>query len=299
MIEKLKPFKKQAKPQEKVKKTKGMKRMSLQQIQQAELNLLVHFDKVCRKYGLRYSMAGGTLLGAVRHKGFIPWDDDIDIGMPRPDYDRFCALMKGRSLDGGHIFLLPETDSKAVMPYAKLFDRRTYTDFTYATDQGSDCLWIDILPVDGMPAGRKELQRHMDRFVKLRFFLQLSRAKQGKGTTKWKAFLKPFTRPLFWIFPTRFWRDWMDRLARKYDFETSEHVGIAVWGLYGVGESVRKDPRCMEMEFEGHSFLGTVAYDAYLRGIYGDYWKLPPKEQQKAHPSRAYLRRGVTMQDIM
>ena len=273
-----------------------LRRLSLEEIQKIELNMFIWFDRFCRKYGLRYSMAGGTLLGAVRHKGFIPWDDDIDIGMPRPDYDRFVSLMRRKRLDKGNIMLLPQDHPKAVMPYAKLFDRRTYTDFTYATDAGSDCLWIDILPVDGMPEDPKELKRHFDRFNRLRFLLQLSRAKPGAGTTKLKRMLKPLTRPFFALFPTAFWRDVMDRQARKYDFDASSHVGIAVWGLYGPGESVKKDEGCMEMEFCGRSFLGTVAYDAYLRGIFGDYRKLPPKEKRVAHPVEAYLREGVSME---
>ncbi|MBQ9632251.1 MAG: LicD family protein [Lachnospiraceae bacterium] len=275
-----------------------LRRLELAEIQKIELHMFKYFDRFCRKHGLRYSMAGGTLLGAVRHKGFIPWDDDIDIGMPRPDYDRFCALMRRKRLDGGNIVLMPEHHRKAVMPYAKLFDRRTYTDFTYATDAGADCLWIDILPVDGMPGDPKELKRHFDRFRRLRFMLQLSRAKMGFGTTKWKAALKPLTKPFFKLFPTRFWRDRMDAQARKYDFDECDHVGIAVWGLYGVGESVRKNPACMEMKFEGGNFLGTVAYDEYLRGIYGDYMTMPPKEKQVAHPVEAYLREGVSMEEF-
>ena len=275
-----------------------MHRLDLSEIQKIELHMFIYFDRFCRKYGLRYSMAGGTLLGAVRHKGFIPWDDDIDIGMPRPDYDRFCELMRRKRLDHGHIMLLPEHHPKAVMPYAKLFDRRTYTDFTYATDGGSDSLWIDILPIDGMPEDPEELKRHMDRFTKLRFLLQLSRAKMGSGTTKWKAALKPLTRPFFAAFPTRFWRDKMDEQARRFDFATSSHVGIAVWGLYGVGESVKKNEGCMEMEFEGRSFLGTIAYDEYLRGIYGNYMTMPPEEKQVAHPVEAYLKEGYSMKEF-
>ena len=271
-------------------------KLSLKEIQQIELHMFKEFDRFCRKHGLRYSMAGGTLLGAVRHKGFIPWDDDIDIGMPRPDYDRFCVLMRKNRLDGGNIVLMPHNHPRAVMPYAKLFDRRTYTDFTYATDAGSDCLWIDILPVDGLPEDRKTLKAHYDRFKRLRFMLQLSRAKMGAGTTKLKAALKPLTRPFFKLFPTAFWRDLMDRQARRYDFNTASHVGIAVWGLYGVGESVKKNTACMEMEFEGEHFLATVAYDEYLRGIFGDYMTLPPKEKRIAHPVDAYLRSGVSME---
>ena len=273
-----------------------MRRLSLEEIQRIELHMFKVFDKFCRKHHLRYSMAGGTLLGAVRHKGFIPWDDDIDIGMPRPDYDRFVSLMRNRLLDGGNIYLLPEKHPKAAMPYAKLFDKRTYTDFIYATDTGSDCLWIDILPVDGMPEDEKELERHMNRLKRLRFILQLSRAKPGSGTTRLKAALKPLTRPFFKLFPTHVWRDLMNGWARKYDFDKSRFVGIAVWGLYGTGESVKKNEALMEMEFEGNSFLGTVSYDEYLSGIYGDYMTLPPKEKQIAHPAEAYLRDGVSME---
>ena len=100
------------------------KRLTLEEIQKSELEILIEFDKICKKSNLKYGICGGTLLGAVRHKGFIPWDDDIDVEMPRPDYDKFIGISKNE-LPNHLVLQTPYTDKLTTHAYGKICDLRT------------------------------------------------------------------------------------------------------------------------------------------------------------------------------
>ena len=102
-----------------------MQKLTLDEIKKTELEILLSFDKVCRENGLKYSMCAGTLLGAVRHKGFIPWDDDIDVCMPRPDYEKLIRLNRGGKLFPRHLELCCFEEGTLDSPYMKIMDRRT------------------------------------------------------------------------------------------------------------------------------------------------------------------------------
>ncbi len=266
---------------------KEQKELTRKEIQESLLRLLKHFDRFCRVHDLRYSLSGGSLLGAVRHKGFIPWDDDIDVSMPRPDYERFCRMMRGKSFDHGNIFLKDDKDASWPLPFAKLLDRRIKVSFTYKQDDEDDFLWMDIFPVDGMPE-QKRVKAHFQKMDFLRMMLHMSMAKPGQGTTRFRAMAKYAMQPFFLLFPTRFWKKIIIAQSRQYSFEECDHVGVSVSGIYGEGESVTKNPDLMEMDFEGNHFKGTVMWDEYLSGIYGDYMQLPPEEERVPHAMKAY-----------
>ena len=144
-----------------------MTKLSLAEIQKAELDIMVVFDRVARENNLKYSLCAGTLLGAVRHKGFIPWDDDIDVTMPRPDYEKLLQLNREKSLWPQSLELCSFEDGTLNSPYMKLFDRTTkIVEENYSQDDVRS-LWIDIFPVDGVPADRKERVRHYRKALKL------------------------------------------------------------------------------------------------------------------------------------
>ena len=122
-----------------------MEYLSLDQVKQIELDILKYVDAVCKEYNLRYFLSFGTLIGAIRHKGFIPWDDDIDISMPREDYERFVEITK--NANGKFVTLYPGKEGYPY-PFVKVVDKSTELAEKDVMDIPDNGLWVDIFPVD-------------------------------------------------------------------------------------------------------------------------------------------------------
>ena len=133
-----------------------MRKLNLDEIKKTELDILLELQKVCDAHGLRLYLAGGSLLGAIRHKGFIPWDDDIDVCMPRPDYMKLIHLEDEFSK---HLKLVCYENGTDSYPFMKLIDTRTKVKEKYMQEDASSSLWVDILPVDGLPDKEEEIEK--------------------------------------------------------------------------------------------------------------------------------------------
>ncbi len=271
--------------------------LTRKEVQNAELEILKAFDSYCKKTKLRYWMAGGTLLGAVRHKGFIPWDDDIDIAMPRPDYERLLRLVKKKPI-GKKYSLLTDRDDMTAQPFAQLVRTDLLIEKeadNYLEKYRVPYLWMDIFPIDGFPKWRWQKKLHLDIMAAARFLSIRSRAKFGKGTSPIRMLLKMPVILLGRLIGVKRLRSFITRVALLYPYERSKEVGIAVNGFYGPGEAYRKRdvfPR-VKLPFEGEQFFAPACYDGYLRGIYGDYMKLPPKEKRKTHALRVRREKAI------
>lgn len=262
-----------------------MQTLTLREIQLSELNILTEFDKFCRKNNLHYSLVGGTLLGAVRHKGFIPWDDDIDVAMSRPDYERFIKLFSEKREEFPDCFELTSDRGKdAINPFLKLVDKN----ITTQSDTGERCnfLWIDIFPIDGYPS-TVELTQKMQKKVR---WLRRIFSYNYKNFKK----LKGGFRKLFYIYAKIYGGkrafNKLQALSHKYPYSESQFVGEVAWGFYGIGERLIKSEfeKTVELEFEGHSFQAMSCWEKYLSGIYGDYMQLPPEDKRQSHSFTAY-----------
>lgn len=268
-----------------------MTKLSLAEIQKAELDIMVVFDRVARENNLKYSLCAGTLLGAVRHKGFIPWDDDIDVTMPRPDYEKLLQLNREKSLWPQSLELCSFEDGTLNSPYMKLFDRTTkIVEENYSQDDVRS-LWIDIFPVDGVPADRKERVRHYRKALNLCKLNVASVVKNGYGSSTIIIILKDlFLKPLAKIIGRKKIAEMQKNFALRYPYEQSALCGMVTWAYDGPDQALTRDEYedLVELPFEDHLFYATSAWDKNLSGIFGDYMQLPPETERITHNLEAY-----------
>ena len=250
-----------------------MKELNLEEIKQIELEILSCFDKFCGDNGLRYSLAYGTLIGAIRHKGFIPWDDDIDVWMPRPDYDLFV-----RTFNNDRFKLLCHEKCDYWQEFGKLTDVTTEA---HPTNNKAMGVFIDVFPVDGLPYNPDSFKKAMrNRFA---FFSRMRKVNIWKirGGLSDLVFK---TIELF--YPT-------EKILRQ--FETKKQSccfdkSTQSWDLYTQFDSSDFDD-FIKVCFEGKSFCALRNYDRYLRAYYGDYMQLPPLEKRiSVHQYKFYLK---------
>lgn len=263
----------------------------LKRLQRLGLEMLIEVDRICRKNDIVYEMDGGTLLGAVRHKGFIPWDDDVDIRMLRDDYDRFCKACE-TDLDTSRFFLQNyNTDPEYRWGYGKIL--RKDTDFRRL---GQDMLkmkrgvFLDIFNCDNMP--RKGLEKTWYN-ARCFFYRKIGYAPIGAESDK-NLFYKALYSLLQHI-PISVIRKGFDRLAYQYNDQKTYYVRTPGWYYSQEDDGYLRrwmDDTC-ELEFEGHMFLAPKDYDGYLTQLYGrDYMTPPPKEKQIPQTYASYMDLG-------
>lgn len=252
--------------------------LTLLEIKEIQLKILDAIDSFCKKKGLRYSLAAGSLLGAVRHHGYIPWDDDIDIMMPRPDYDVFAETFVG--FKSNLVFQDAHTDHYHYLPWAKVYDNRTEC-ISYNSISG---VYVDVFPIDGLPEKTLLVDYYRNK-QKISKLLWQSRKINYRYKPDYSISLriKNFIKHL--VFPSR------DRVVLKwkklyntYPYETSKYAG-AITSIYGMREHMPKTvfENYVDILFEGKYFKCIEAYDSYLSVLYGDYMRLPPVEKRVSH----------------
>ncbi|MCR4814949.1 MAG: LicD family protein [Lachnospiraceae bacterium] len=262
-----------------------MEELKLNEIQDIELNLLIGFDRICRENGFRYSLGGGTLLGGIRHKGFIPWDDDVDVMMPRPDYENFIRYAREHQT----VFRLIsyEDTPKYTGLFAKIFDPSTKIEDEVNTTDYPTGIYIDVFPLDGLGMTEKEAVK---RFRKTSFKREVLNAVSWKKFTRSKThsiLLEPVRLAMFLLSrmanPEKLLEK-IDAVNRGFDFEKSGYAGC-VCGCYREKEIMKTDVfrNFVTVEFEGRDFMAIRDYDDYLKMHYGDYMLLPPEEKRQTH----------------
>lgn len=259
-----------------------MKELTLHEIQQLSFQVLLKFRQICDENRLNYCLTYGTLIGAVRHQGFIPWDDDIDVWMPRPDYEKFISYCMEHE-DALAPFALKhyKTCKEYIYPIARFVDSRYKIDYTNAKEYGLG-LFIDIYPLDGANLNDKKHRKKLNvlmRKIAVRGTSNYVRSKNKlKNLIKYPFYLfykrKPLTKALQKI----------DLLAQKYGYDESDMVGCSVWSLVGYGRHPKEDlADYVEMPFNGEDLKVPVGYDRILKAYYGDYMQLPPESERIAH----------------
>ena len=248
------------------------------------LNMLSWFHNFCVENNLRYYMIGGTMLGAVRHKGFIPWDDDIDVAMPRKDYERFIELAKNAKNDRYVIESAQEDNLEYQYLYAKIYDTRT-TLVENTRSKARRGVYIDVFPLDGIGNTNDEAKQNVKSIHNLIKFHLIITCDFRRGR-KWHKSLAIVLGRL--ITPTfvkeRRINNKINNLCKKYDFDESLYVGNICgnwWEKEIMPAKYFGTPKLYD--FEEIKVFGVESPAEYLTSLYGDFMRLPPKEKRKSH----------------
>lgn len=260
-----------------------MKKIYLKEIKTILIQSLLEIDKYCKNNNITYYLAGGTLLGAIRHDGFIPWDDDVDIYMPRKDYEIF---IKKFNKDSNRLKIKTcYLDNKYPYPFAKVIDTKTkiVENSLHSAEMG---IYIDVFPLDTF-ASYKDAKKIYRKMASLKGIWCLKTIPVNKKRNYLKNMILRVSKIfLFFVSENTIAKE-MNKLAYGYKNENTEsnYQGVVVWG-YGIKKELFKIDIWDEKEehfFEEHYFMIPKEYDKILKQIYGNYMNLPPQNERVTH----------------
>lgn len=261
-----------------------MRKINKDELKDIQLHILEAVDAFCHQNGIQYFLFAGSLIGAVRHKGYIPWDDDIDICMKRADYERFMKAFHEQTEYPQLSFLCFEKDPQYYLASGKVIDNRTVmiekTNLAYPIG-----VYVDVFPLDDLPADEKKIRALDKRMKKYRDMQTLKLVTSDEKRSYLKNavlnisewLLKPVKMP--WILQK------IISLAQTYrncSGEMLADISVFTYGMREVFPAADFNSAC-KLEFEGRLFDAPIEYEDVLTRMYGDYQKLPPKEKQVSH----------------
>lgn len=256
-----------------------MELISAEKVREILIKELAEFDKICKDNNLKYSVFYGTLLGAVRHKGFIPWDDDIDVAMPREDYDKLMAMQINN--DNYEIKHYKYTDGY-YYPFAKMIDKTTYIEEKDRNEKDMG-LYIDIFPIDYVDNYGNGFDKEIRSALRAREFINHLTASTKKKYAK--NALKFILKKIIHLFTDPFRIPFLTRFEQKHIKENGEYCINFVNNFDGESQLLKSEywQRLIPMQFENISVTGFADYDAILTKKYGNYMELPKDADQISH----------------
>ncbi len=259
-----------------------MKLITENEMKNVQLSILDEVVAFCDKENIKYFLFAGTLLGAIRHKGYIPWDDDIDIAMNRDDYERFINIFPK---DHPFLYLYRNNSEYKNCPFffTKVCQRGTiihefYLDEKYIKGCGVN---IDIFPIDSYISYENAI-KSMKKVAFLKMIVSLKASKKSFSTIRGviKSIISIILSPISMAYLNRVFY----KIIKKENARFSKFSGNTV-GAYGDKEILEKEvfEELIDVEFENKKYKGLKEYDKFLSAVYGDYMKFPPKEKQVTH----------------
>ena len=259
----------------------------IKEVQQTALNILVYIDKICSENNIKYSLAGGTLLGAIRHKGFIPWDDDIDIMMHRDEYEKFLKVMDEDAKTNKKFKCLHYSKNCPDYYYrfTKVVDLDTHLEESNIKTPKDSGIFVDVFPLDGidMKKAKKLISKtvFLGRMVANASMTKayIKNDKKGKALIK-KCFVYPFAK----MFGPNFWMKKYEKIAKSYKVSDYDNT-ICYCGCYREKDIMPKAlfDEMIDLDFEGYKFMAVKDYEYYLISLFGDYMTPPPPEKRITH----------------
>lgn len=251
-------------------------------IKYAQLDLLNEFKKICEQNNIKYFLTGGTLIGAIRHNGFIPWDDDIDVGMLRNEYEKFLEIAP-RYIDSNYELFDWNKDLNSPLPFLKLKIKGThYKEFHSQDSKMNDSIFIDIFPYDNVPSShiKKILQA-----IKIFIYRKLLLIKCNFNLTEGKIGKKIIYAPIYLLsifYDLNELKNKCIKEMKKYNTHESNYI-INHAGSYSYNrETINREwiENTIMHKFEKYEYMIPKMYNEFLTHVYGNYMKLPPQEQQ-------------------
>ena len=259
-----------------------MREIDVEELKKIQIEILDEFDAFCRKHGLYYWLDYGTLIGAIRHKGYIPWDDDVDIGMLREDYEKAAVLFNQES-NGLYRFFTPENNDQHRYSIGKLVKTNTVL-YEYGFEGVKTGVYVDVFPYDNCPVSEPEknkIFRKRDFLGRVRR-LQLPIRAEIKGI---KRICYIAGSSVMKVVPGNSIEKKLDKNARKYENLDAEKVCLFVDPYDEKKLTIPKKTfqHLIEVEFENKMYFAPAEYDYWLSAYYGEYMTLPPVEERKGH----------------
>lgn len=267
-------------------------KINLEEVKKIELNILIDFANFCNSNNLKYYLGYGTLLGAMRHKGFIPWDDDIDVLMPRADYNRFIELTGYNPIKTNlETRLYRDCTHPNIYPFAKVIDISTTVFEKGKSKKNISGLWIDIFPLDGYPQDTSKAHNLFSKYSTLRNLQDLATTNPfyvNQNLIK-KIIKTLFIAPFIKLYGIKKICRKIDILAQTYSFDKCERIADFTWGDNPDSFILKSELEpAIEVDFENTKFKAPVGWKSYLERLYGDWTQLPPEDKRIPHEFLAY-----------
>lgn len=264
--------------------------LSSAELRKIQLDILTAIDEYCSLNHIRYSLAYGSLLGAVRHKGYIPWDDDIDIFVPRDDYERLMESFP-EGYKGHYNIASLSRDPMYLYPFAKAYDNDTVL-IEHVRDKKNIGVNIDIFPIDNVPDVEQEWKKYdkKRRFNNSIFRLRFVRLKKSRSI--WKNLVLIIINMLTFPITQRKWSERKNKNAQKYKMQPGKYCYDNCNGVYKIPRYKREwFEQFIRIPFEDREFMAIADYDECLTTTYGDYMTPPPVDKrQTKHSFNAYFK---------
>ena len=263
-----------------------LNQQKLKHLQECELIIAKEIKRICDNYGIKYFMVGGTLLGAIRHQGFILWDDDIDFGMERSEYEKFCKICK-TDLKEEFVLQTWNTDENYPFSFGKIRLRGTSVQESFAPrDEENNGIFVDIFPYDNVPDDEKARRRHAYAYF---LYKRMLWTKKGYGKNiKKEGFIKCIKYKVFnWAVSILSYNKIKDKFSKVLNQYNDNNTKKLVFdGIYSYEKNSIERlwmSSVREYQFEDTMFMSFEDYDGYLRHMFNNYMQLPPEKDRHNH----------------